>query len=300
MRLRSGLGTGSLMGMARATRLKPEIQIALFGRFSFRSRSRALFEHAPQRLQELVAYLLIHHDRLHRREALAGLLWEDASNSRKYLRQSLWMLQKELQGISSAAGLIQQTPSSVQLNLSGHQDVEVDVLEFENAYRSVASREKLRNEDAARCSRGVDLYRGDLLEGWYRPWCDSERERLQRMYLTLLDRLTLHHQSRSEYETAIDFATKSLQYDPAKERTHRTLMRLLHESGDRTGALRQFERCRAALREELDVEPGDATVALYEQIRSDRKPPQARPPEPGAVREAAPTRLRRRSPPRRK
>jgi DNA-binding SARP family transcriptional activator len=40
-------------------------------------------------------------------------------------------------------------------------------------------------------------------------------------------------------------------------------------SGDRTAALRQYERCVAALAEELDVKPDKRTVALYQKIRSD-------------------------------
>jgi hypothetical protein len=49
-------------------------------------------------------------------------------------------------------------------------------------------------------------------------------------------------------------------------------MRLRYLAGDRTGALRQFERCAAALDSELDVLPSRATVHLYEQIRGDRLP----------------------------
>ena len=40
-------------------------------------------------------------------------------------------------------------------------------------------------------------------------------------------------------------------------------------SGNRTAALRQFERCARNLREELDVEPGAGTLAILAQIRSD-------------------------------
>ena len=58
-----------------------------------------------------------------------------------------------------------------------------------------------------------------------------------------------------------------LRYDRARERTHRQLMRLLYMSGDRTGALRQYERCVSALREELGVQPDKLTLALYEEIR---------------------------------
>jgi DNA-binding SARP family transcriptional activator len=56
----------------------------------------------------------------------------------------------------------------------------------------------------------------------------------------------------------------------AHERIHRRLMRLYYLAGDRTAALRQYERCVTLLREELGVDPSERTVALYRQIRSGR------------------------------
>jgi DNA-binding SARP family transcriptional activator len=47
-------------------------------------------------------------------------------------------------------------------------------------------------------------------------------------------------------------------------------MRLHYLNGDRTAALRQFERCRHALRTELGIEPAAPITLLYEQIRADR------------------------------
>ena len=60
-----------------------------------------------------------------------------------------------------------------------------------------------------------------------------------------------------------------LREDRARERTHRRLMRLYYLAGDRTGALRQYERCAAALRQELDVEPSRRTSELERRIRRD-------------------------------
>ena len=47
----------------------------------------------------------------------------------------------------------------------------------------------------------------------------------------------------------------------------RQIMRLHYALGDRTGALRQYQRGLEALREELDVTPSAQTTTLYEVIR---------------------------------
>jgi hypothetical protein len=73
-----------------------------------------------------------------------------------------------------------------------------------------------------------------------------------------------------DYETGILYGGRILRVDPAQERTHRRLMRLHYLSGDRTAALRQYQQCECALRENLNVKPARRTVALYEQIRADQ------------------------------
>jgi DNA-binding SARP family transcriptional activator len=67
------------------------------------------------------------------------------------------------------------------------------------------------------------------------------------------------------------------------------MMRLYFMSGDRTQALHQYQRCAAALQEELGVEPSARTVQLYEQIQSDTFiPPLFRPEKVASRREGTP------------
>jgi hypothetical protein len=56
------------------------------------------------------------------------------------------------------------------------------------------------------------------------------------------------------------------------------MMRLHWLAGDRTAAIRQFDRCVAYLRTELGVEPAESTLALYERIRRPPGPPDRREP----------------------
>jgi DNA-binding SARP family transcriptional activator len=117
--------------------------------------------------------------------------------------------------------------------------------------------------------QAVELYRGDLLEGWYMEWCLLERERLQSMYLQLLDKLASYYEASGEYESGLLCGARALRCDRAREHTHHMLMRLHYLAGDRTGALRQFDRCMAALREGLGVSPSERTLELYRQIQAE-------------------------------
>jgi DNA-binding SARP family transcriptional activator len=72
-----------------------------------------------------------------------------------------------------------------------------------------------------------------------------------------------------EYEEGIQYGASILAIDSARERTHRRLMRLHYLAGDRTSALRQYQRCTHALQQDLGVKPAHSTHHVYEQIRAD-------------------------------
>ncbi|HMN31284.1 MAG TPA: bacterial transcriptional activator domain-containing protein, partial [Caldilineaceae bacterium] len=223
--------------------------------------------------EELFCYLLLRRAYCHPREILADLFWGDnpTSLSKKYLRKALWQLQESLeaQPASPATGLLLVEPEWVQLNPNG--DLWLDVAAFEDAYRQVQElpAQALTRQQIQSLQEAVSLYRGELLEGWYQDWCLYERERLRYMYLAMLDKLMNCCELRREYETGIVYGLRILRADPAQERTHRELMRLHYLAGNRTAALRQYERCVVALREELGVPPAQATEALCQQIRAD-------------------------------
>lgn len=217
---------------------------------------------------ELLCYLLLHRDRGHTREALAALFWPDAQDyvAKKYLRQAIWRLQSAL----GSSELLLVEPGWIRVNPKAA--LWLDVAELEEAqdiYRNIPGRE-LTDQQVQILEAAAALYRGDLIEAWYQDWCISERDRIQLIYLAMLEQLTLYCEAHQRYTQGIAYGQRILRYDPARECTHRNLMRLYYESDDRTTALRQYERCTLALEKQFSVHPSRETVALYHQVRSDR------------------------------
>jgi DNA-binding SARP family transcriptional activator len=252
--------------------MKPAIRITLFGKFSVHMGDEVLLDHAPHKAQELLAYLTLHTGKAHPRETLAELLWgeQDTPNSRKYLRQALWQLHSGLVALGRTRAAHLLHAESDWLDLALDDRVDVDVARFEETFAAVngGRGDALQPEQARTLAETARLYRGDLLEGWVAEWCSYDRERFRRMYLAVLDKLTDYYEARHEYEAAIAYATLSLSNDPARERSHRSLMRALAMSGDRCAALRQYTRCAEALREEAEVDPEPETVLLEQMIRA--------------------------------
>jgi DNA-binding SARP family transcriptional activator len=109
-----------------------------------------------------------------------------------------------------------------------------------------------------------------LLVGLYKDWCLHEREQLHKMYLTMLDKLAEYCETVQDYRAGVEYSSRALRYDPARESTHQQIMRMYYLAGDRTAALRQFDGCVEALKKELNVGPTQSTLKLYEQICVDR------------------------------
>jgi DNA-binding SARP family transcriptional activator len=272
------------------------LRISLFGKLSIqRMQDGCAMDERPlievAKAQELLCFLLLHEDCPQPRERLAGVLWADLppARARQYLRKALWQLQSALgeSGARPAEAVLQVERNGVAVNALA--DCWVDARCFAGAFdvaEGVPGRE-LTPAMAEGLETAVGLYRGELLEGWYQDWCIGERERFEVMHLAALDKLMGYCEYRQEYERGIQYGLRLLGRDRARERSHRALMRLYYLAGDRTSALRQFQRCAAALEEELNAPPSPQTVALFERIRAGTGGP-ASAPEPPRVRPQVP------------
>ena len=246
--------------------------VQLLGKASIHDHHQELIT-VPLKAQELLFYLLIHHNQPHERETLSVMLWSDISpdHSKKYLRQALWQLQSILDhNLEPGNSILLLDGSWVQLDLNPTIQVDIDQLQRTFTQVRALAGPALKSEHVAAIQKAVALYQGELLTGWYHDWCVLERERFQSMVLALLDKLIDFCMTHEQLQQGIDYARHLLQYDKARERTHRRLMRLYYLANSRTAALRQFERCRVALAEELGVEPSKRTLDLYHQIQEDR------------------------------
>ena len=256
---------------------------------------------------ELLCYLVLHRERAHTRETLAGLLWPDAppAQARKYLRQSLWQLQTNL-AVSGGPGtvpLLDVSAARVRVHPEASWWCDVDVVERAHRLARDVPAGALSDPDAAALEHAAALCQDDLLDTWSQDWCVRERDRLQLVHLDLLDRLTEHAVCRGLLAAASPTGSACCRLDPAREVTHRQLMRLYAACGDRTGALRQYGRCVQALAQEFDLPPAPETVELYRRIRvgslgstGGRRPARTAWPARAARRAPRPDRGRRRRP----
>jgi DNA-binding SARP family transcriptional activator len=146
----------------------------------------------------------------------------------------------------------------------------LDVAAFEEQVKKflVTPVEIVEERKVQKLRNAMQLYRGELLEGFYDDWALRERERLRTLYLNGLAYLMSVARYQGNYETGLAYGHQILELDPLREEIHRELMRLYLDNQQRPLAVRQYKTCCAVLRAELDIEPMLETQTLYAQIMS--------------------------------
>jgi predicted ATPase/DNA-binding SARP family transcriptional activator len=241
-------------------------RIELFGGLRVRQGDRTLTRFRTQKTASLLAYLAFHHDRKHPREVLAELIWPEHTprSGRDSLNTALSSLRRQLEPPGVPAGTVLMTNRfSVQLNPAA---VITDVAEFEAALQSEKQTTR-QPEQTRHLLTAVELYRGELLPGFYDEWIELERTRLEEAYLNALDQLVKHLTQARDFNRALDYARRAVKADPLREESHVALMRLLADSGQPAAALEQFRELERLLREKLNAAPSASTRALAREAR---------------------------------
>lgn len=248
------------------------LNIRLFGEVSIEQQGRPV-SNPPTKSLELLCYVLLSNEKVHTREALSNVLWPDATplSSKRYLRQALWKLNTTLRHDANHTHPLFDVDSGL-VRIKTEAPFWLDVSAFESTHASLHDipGDRLNDQQADSLRVAVELYRGELMPTWYQDWCIYERERLQLIRVMMLEQLMVYCESRRRFTRAISYGQAILRHDRAREWTHRELMRLYYLAGDRTAAMRQYERCARALADEFDLRPDGQTVALHQQIRADR------------------------------
>jgi DNA-binding SARP family transcriptional activator/Tfp pilus assembly protein PilF len=227
----------------------------------------------PKRLG-LLAYLAVSAPRrFHRRDSLLAIFWPelDQDRARAALRRSLYFIRTAL-----GADV-----------LAGRGEEEVGIGEGTLWCDAEAFTTAVEGGDLA---RALELYQGDLLEGFfvaaapeYEHWLERERSRLRsqaaRAAWTLADRAA----ERGDAADAARYGRRAAAFDPDDEQGVRHLLAILDRAGDRAGALRAYDEFARRLAEEYQLQPSAETRAAVDAIRARPAPAAPLPVSPNTI-----------------
>ncbi len=265
------------------------LTITLLGGFHIEQAGSPLTGFATDKARALLAYLAVERTRPHRRESLATLLWPDQSDerARQSLRQALSHLKQALGG--DAYLLV--TPQDIQLHPQA--DLTIDVSEVESLAKACDNH---RHRDLERClpclrrqERIAALSSDEFLDGFpsqnsenFEEWLILTRERLHQAAMSAHLALADLHERRGDLPVALQHARAQIALEPWREESHRQMMRLYAQSGERSKALAQYQACQHTLQVELAATPTAETEHLRELIQAEKLPPAPKIPQPPA------------------
>ncbi len=205
----------------------------------------------PYRCQDLFVYLLLNHHRFIGRERISGELFPDYSSrqARARLSDYLWL-------IGSTFPELEIKRSKDEIQISKH-NIWFDFQEFSNL---------IQHDDIDSLSRSIRLYTGDIVPDLYSDWVILFREQYRNQYINCLRKLANHYQEVGAFSKVCDTLDLLLLKEPFDESAIRQLMHTHVRLGRRGIAVSIFEKYCLFCQEQLNVQPEEATLILFEAI----------------------------------
>jgi DNA-binding SARP family transcriptional activator len=253
------------------------LQIKLFGRVKVSHDNWNTEVNLTRIIQGLLAYLLLQRTQNHSRDVLAALFWgeHNQEKARGCLNTALWRLRSALEPASVPHGTFLVTNHFGEVGFNHDSRYWLDVAIFEEQIKNILTspHHSVEESEVKKLESVMQLYKGDLLEGFYDDWALRDRERLRSLYLNGLAYLMKYEKTHGFYEKGLAYGQQILELDPLREGVHREMMHLYIENGQRARAVRQYKACCDILRAELGIQPMEETQALYARILLSSKLP---------------------------
>lgn len=254
------------------------LKITLFGGFQAELGDNLLTAFKTDKNRALLAYLVLESEHPHRRESLATLLWGNHPESvaRNSLRQALFQLGHILPLESEKEPHLLISPNQVQFNpVSQHW---IDVIEFKQliitGWQPHPEDISLSVDCLENLQRAIELYKGDVLEGFtlkgcpqFTEWQIINQEVCHHQVLTALSRLADYYEANYAYDQLIDCTQRKIELEPWRESAYRRQMWALAMTGQRERALQRYKLLEEILQHEMGIQPTNNIRRLYEQIR---------------------------------
>ena len=213
---------------------------------------------AQSKAVALLAYLALSPGgRFQRRDTLVGLLWPDLDQprARADLRKTVHITRTFL-----GARVIEARGDDELAIPPGA--LWCDAVEFTAA------------ADAGRLVRALELYRGELMPGFYlreclefERWLESARAAAAERFVAASWAMAVAFEGQEKYTQAGVWARRTVRHAWNDERILRRVLAMLDRIGDRAGAMKLFDEFTTRLFADLGVHPSRETMELVEKIR---------------------------------
>lgn len=234
-----------------------KLQIKCLGGFKIAWENQEPIKWRAEKTRELFAFLLQNKGRDISKEELLDQLWteDDPEKAIRQLYNGIYYIRKALEEYGVDSSII---------NIGSIYNLKLGPVDFD-AKRFHEFEKGNRAEGIEELEKLEALYTGDYLEGDYYPWADLERERLSKLYLQCLIKLSEKFMEEKQWDRAENRLIKAYNKNPYEENITELLLELYIETGNKSKAVRHFNKYASLIKEELGIEPHKK---LQELVRS--------------------------------
>jgi ATP/maltotriose-dependent transcriptional regulator MalT/DNA-binding SARP family transcriptional activator len=231
----------------------PVLDVHCFGEFSLRADGVDIdLSRVRPQARTVLRILSLHAGRPVHRDRLAATLWADldAASALHNLQVSVSSLRRALQpaGLAGNCQLLVRRGEAYALVLDSRS--RIDLLEFDQAVREAGQARSAGNLEGAATflHRAVDLYAGEVLpEDGPAEWLFDTRERYRLRAAEAAATLAILELDLGKTTDAAAAAARSVEIDPWRDESWRTLISVYRSSGDLAAAERAERRYRGML-----------------------------------------------------
>jgi DNA-binding SARP family transcriptional activator len=247
-----------------------DMTVYALGSFRFYIGDTLLDSFATRKGEAIFKYLLLNRERPVHKERLLDVIWSDVEDSYSFdrLNGAIYSLRQAFRQVDSERHIILYEHGHYRLNPELRIWIDYEAFEHYCQHARGCATQAKHEQELAAYEAAVMLYRGALLAEYpFMEWVEFERQKLQGLYTTALDRLSEAQLLSGDALACQATCQRLLEVDPCNEAAHLRLMQLYARSGQKQLAHQQYQLLSAALKSE-GLTPSLEAAALNDQIRN--------------------------------
>lgn len=205
-------------------------------------------------------FFMLSHPEGATKEEIGEVFWPEASWDKVKLR-----FKNTIYRLRRAVGIEAVNFSNEIYAINRAIEYDYDVESFQQELESAAGANN-DEERVAHLQAAVAHYHGELLPKMDQDWVTIEREKYRQGFMDAVITLMDYCMETKKYPRAIELSQLALQQDCCDEEVHRSAMLVFSAMHDRRAVARQFDKCKLALKKELNLQPSPQTVKLFDSL----------------------------------
>ena len=230
--------------------------------FELGDKNSEVIQWRTSKAKEAFLYLLLHYGKTVRKSELIDLLWEDFELDKAYsqLYTTIYHIRNTLKHFRNHFS-IESVPDGYILKVS---NLLIDTVEWEERLKKMPI---IDMDTIEKHEENMKLYSGGYLENEDYLWADSERYRLERLWIRTAHEIAKFYHNNEDIEKAESWYIKICNYISEDEKAHFSLMKIYEKLGYGLLVDHQYSQLEQTLND-LDIQISPNIQAWYQKKRN--------------------------------